>query len=374
MLYHLLFHAVLRHSDAESIHRLSFAALRGLTALPGAAEAMARVLGPREPELTVTVFGREFPGPLGLAAGFDKNAEGADGLTALGFGYVEVGTVTAHPQPGNPRPRLFRLAADRAIVNRMGFNNQGSVVVADRLREQRAKRRGRRPVIGVNIGKTKAVPEAEAVTDYVTSARRLAEFADYLVINVSSPNTPGLRDLQAVERLRPLLAEVRAALDAEGHRGLPLLVKIAPDLADEDVDAVADLALDLELDGIVATNTTTARNGLDTDPALVAAVGTGGLSGAPLKRRSLEVLRRLRARVGDRLVLIAVGGVETPQDAWERIRAGATLVQGYTGLVYGGPLWPRRLHRGLARLVRDSGYSSIHEAVGADAEAQHLRG
>ncbi len=186
------------------------------------------------------------------------------------------------------------------------------------------------------------------------------------MVNVSSPNTPGLRDLQAVEQLRPLLNEVRSTLDSEGHRTLPLLVKIAPDLADADVDAVADLALELGLDGIIATNTTISREGLRGDPE---AVGAGGLSGAPLKRRSLEVLQRLRSRVGDRLVLIAAGGIETPMDAWERIRAGATLVQGYTGLVYGGPLWPRRMHKGLARLVRAAGYSSIGQAVGADAGA-----
>lgn len=334
-----------------------------------------RLLGPREPELTVRAFGRAFPGPLGLAAGFDKNAEGVSGLTALGFGFVEVGTVTAHPQGGNPRPRMFRLVADRAIVNRMGFNNNGAAAVADRLFEQRlgeATDRARHggaggSVIGVNIGKTKAVPGEEAVADYVASARELAGFADYLVINVSSPNTPGLRDLQAVEQLRPLLAEVRSTLDSEGQRTLPLLVKIAPDLADADIDAVADLALELGLDGIIATNTTIARDGLRSAPEQVSEVGTGGLSGAPLRRRSLDVLRRLRARVGDRLVLVAVGGIETPRDAWERIRAGATLVQGYTGLVYGGPLWPRTMHRGLARLVRAAGYASIDEAIGTAA-------
>ncbi|MUL42832.1 quinone-dependent dihydroorotate dehydrogenase [Streptomonospora sp. PA3] len=367
MLYQFLFSAVLRRTDAESIHRISFGALRGLAAVPGACEAARAVLAPRRPELAVRAFGRELPGPLGLAAGFDKNAEGVPGLTALGFGHVEVGTVTAHPQPGNPRPRLFRLTADSAIVNRMGFNNHGSVVAADHLRALRTRRGGERPVIGANIGKTKAVPEAEAAADYAESARRLAPFADYLVVNVSSPNTPGLRDLQAVERLRPLLREVRTALDGAGRGTLPLLVKIAPDLADEDVDAVADLAVELGLDGVVATNTTISREGLRSPADEIAAAGAGGLSGAPLRRRSLEVLRRLRARAGDRLLLIAVGGISTPEDAWARIRAGATLVQGYTGLVYGGPLWPHRMHRGLARLVRAAGYASVADAVGADA-------
>ncbi|GAB3730269.1 quinone-dependent dihydroorotate dehydrogenase [Nocardiopsis nanhaiensis] len=368
MFYQILFSSVLRHMDAEKVHKLSFAALRGVTALPGAAEAMGKVLGPREPELTVHALGREFPGPLGMAAGFDKNAESPRGLAALGFGYVEVGTVTAQPQPGNPKPRLFRLVADRAIVNRMGFNNEGSALVAERLHHQSGG-----PVVGVNIGKTKVTPEDEAPADYALSALRLAPYADYMVINVSSPNTPGLRNLQGVEQLRPLVAAVRDALTEAGRSELPLLVKIAPDLADEDVDAVADLALAEGLDGIIATNTTISRAGLDSSGTEVDAAGAGGLSGAPLKERSLEVLRRLRAKVGDRVTLVAVGGIETPGDAWARIRAGATLVQGYTGLIYGGPLWPRRIHRGLARLVRASGYSSVQEAVGSDAPAPVLK-
>ncbi|MET9709714.1 quinone-dependent dihydroorotate dehydrogenase [Nocardiopsis alba] len=368
--YQILFSSVLRHMDAEKVHKLSFAALRGVTAVPGVSEAMTRVLGPREPELTVHALGREFPGPLGLAAGFDKNAESPRGLAALGFGFVEVGTVTAHPQPGNPRPRLARLVADRAIVNRMGFNNEGSALVAERLHHDR-DREG--PVVGVNIGKTKVTPEEEAPADYALSALRLAPYADYMVINVSSPNTPGLRDLQGVERLRPLVGAVRESLAEAGRSDLPLLVKIAPDLADEDVDAVADFALAEGLDGIIATNTTISREGLESSAEQVEAAGGGGLSGAPLKRRSLEVLRRLRAKVGDRVTLIAVGGIETPEDAWARIRAGATLVQGYTGLIYGGPLWPRRIHRGLARLVRSAGYRSIEEAIGVDAPAPALK-
>ena len=366
--YQILFSSVLRHMDAEKVHKLTFAALRGVAAVPGVADTAAKVLGPREPELTVHALGREFPGPLGMAAGFDKNAESPRGLAALGFGYVEVGTVTAHPQPGNPKPRLFRLVSDRAIVNRMGFNNEGSALVAERLHHQR-----KGPLVGINIGKTKVTPEAEAPADYALSALRLAPYADYMVINVSSPNTPGLRNLQGVEQLLPLVTAVRESLAEAGRPELPLLVKIAPDLADEDVDAVADLALTEGLDGIIATNTTISRAGLDASEAEVEAAGAGGLSGAPLKERSLEVLRRLRAKVGDRVTLVAVGGIETPEDAWARIRAGATLVQGYTGLIYGGPLWPRRIHRGLAKLVRAAGYSSIQEAVGSDAPAPALK-
>lgn len=362
--YQILFRSALRHMDAETAHHLSFTALRAAAAVPGVAPAMQRLLRPREPELTVHALGREFPGPLGLAAGFDKNAESPQGLAALGFGFVEIGTVTAHPQTGNPKPRLFRLVEDRAILNRMGFNNEGSALVAERLHHLE----GPRPLLGVNIGKTKVTPEEEAPADYALSAHRLAEYADYMVVNVSSPNTPGLRDLQSVERLRPLLRSVREALAESGYAELPLLVKIAPDLADEDVDAVADLALSENLDGVIATNTTISREGLATDPDSVTELGAGGLSGAPLEERSLEVLRRLRERAGDRLTLVAVGGIETADDAWARIRAGATLVQGYTGLIYGGPLWPRRLHRGLARLVRSAGYRSVADAVGTDVD------
>jgi dihydroorotate dehydrogenase len=262
---------------------------------------------------------------------------------------------------------MFRFPDERALVNRMGFNNHGAAALAARLRALRARaaRTGTtRPIIGVNIGKTKVVPESEAVADYVTSARLLAEVADYLVVNVSSPNTPGLRDLQAVSHLRPLLTAVREALDQASTRRVPLLVKIAPDLADADIDAVADLALELGLDGIIATNTTVERQPLATSAAEVDAIGAGGLSGAPLKVRALEVLDRLHRRVGDRIVLVAAGGIENADDAWERITAGATLVQAYTGFIYGGPLWPRRLHRELARKVRAAGYASITEAVG----------
>jgi len=352
-MYRLLYRVVLRRVPAEAAHRGGFWLIQvfGLVArVPGVAWLLGRWLGPREEVLRVRALGLEFPGPLGLAAGFDKDARATRGLGALGFGFVEVGTVTAQAQPGNPRPRMFRLSADRALVNRMGFNNAGAAAAAARLRRTRA-RRG--PVVGVNIGKTKAVPEADAAADYAASARAVAGVADYVVVNVSSPNTPGLRDLQAADRLRPVLMAVREALDASaGGRRVPLLVKIAPDLADADVDAVADLALELGLDGIIATNTTVSREGLASPPSQVAAAGAGGLSGPPLGARALAVLVRLRARAGDRLVLIAAGGIETPDDAWERLRAGATLVQAYTGFIYGGPLWPRRMHAGLAGLSR----------------------
>jgi dihydroorotate dehydrogenase len=347
--YRALYEVVLRRLPPEAAHRAGFWLIRAAAAVPGVAWALRRALGPRDPALRVRALGLDFPGPLGLAAGFDKDAEGVLGLAALGFGFIEVGTVTAQPQPGNPKPRMFRFPAERALVNRMGFNNHGAAALAARLRALRSGgRRGFRPIVGVNIGKTKVVPEEGAIADYVTSARLVASVADYVVVNVSSPNTPGLRDLQSVDKLRPLLAAVRAALDeASPRRRVPLLVKIAPDLADADVDAVADLAVDLGLDGIIATNTTISRSGLH-DSAAVADAGPGGLSGAPLKARSLSVLRRLHDRAGDRLVLIAAGGIETADDARERLAAGATLLQAYTAFIYQGPFWPGRVQRGLA--------------------------
>jgi len=361
-MYRFVYWLVLSRLPAEGTHRVSFALLRAVAAIPPVRALLARVFAPHDPVLRVHAFGCDLPGPLGLAAGFDKDARGVGPLLALGFGFVEIGTVTAEPQPGNPKPRMFRLPRDRALVNRLGFNNGGARAVASRL--------ARRPTgtVGINIGKTKRVAETEAIADFSRSAETLAPLADYLVVNVSSPNTPGLRDLQAVDRLRPLLVAVRAACDlASPMRRVPLLVKIAPDLADADIDAIADLALELGLDGIIATNTTIARTGLVTPEAKVAALGAGGLSGAPLKQRALEVLRRIRARTGSRLTLVAVGGIETGDDAWARIRAGATLVQAYTGFIYGGPFWPRRIQRELAAHVRAAGLESIEQAIGADA-------
>ncbi|MBX3249083.1 MAG: quinone-dependent dihydroorotate dehydrogenase [Myxococcales bacterium] len=377
MFYRHVARPLLYRLDAERAHHLAFGALRAATEAPGVIEALRARFAPRDPVLVTETLGLRFPGPVGLAAGFDKDAVGFDALGAVGFGFVEVGTLTGEPQPGNPKPRLFRLPADRALLNRMGFNNGGSEAAAPRL----AARRRPGPILGVNIGKTKLVPEERAIEDYVLSTRRLGPHADYFVVNVSSPNTPGLRDLQAVDKLRPLLRAVRATLDEVGppRRGVdekgrasaakgrvPLLVKIAPDLADADVDAVADLALELGLDGLIATNTTIRRDGLVTPSTTVEALGAGGISGAPVAARSLAVLRRLHARVQGRCVLISVGGIETPAQAWERIRAGATLVQIYTGFVYEGPTLPARLHEGLAELARREGFARVQDAVGTE--------
>lgn len=350
-MYRVIYAALLRRLPPEAAHRAAFWLIRAAADVPGLTVLMRQALRQRDPALRVRALGLDFPGPLGLAAGFDKDGEGVTGLAALGFSFIEVGTVTARPQPGNPRPRMFRFPGERALVNRMGFNNHGAAALAARLRALRA-RPGFKPVIGVNIGKTKAVPEEQAVADYVTSARLVADVADYVVVNVSSPNTPGLRDLQSAAKLRPVLVAVRAALDeAAPRRRVPLLVKIAPDLADADVDAVAGLALDLGLDGIIATNTTVSRDGL-LDSAAVADAGPGGMSGAPLGQRSLAVLTRLHDRCGKRVTLIAAGGISTPADAEARLAAGATLLQAYTAFIYEGPLWPWRLQRGLAARLR----------------------
>ncbi|MFF5520576.1 quinone-dependent dihydroorotate dehydrogenase [Streptomyces coeruleorubidus] len=363
-MYKIFFSLLFKRMDPEQAHHLAFRWIRLAARVPVLRTFLAAALAPRHKELRTEAFGLRMHGPFGLAAGFDKNAVGIDGMAMLGFDHVEIGTVTGEPQPGNPKQRLFRLVEDRALINRMGFNNDGSLRVAARLASRTPVFK---TVVGVNIGKTKVVPEEEAVADYVKSAERLAPFADYLVVNVSSPNTPGLRNLQATQALRPLLSAVREAADrAVSARRVPLLVKIAPDLADEDIDAVADLAVELGLDGIIATNTTIAREGLGlkSDSSLVKE--TGGLSGAPLKGRSLEVLRRLYARVGDRITLVGVGGVENAEDAWQRILAGATLVQGYSAFIYEGPFYARDLHKGLAARLRTSPYATLADAVGAD--------
>jgi dihydroorotate dehydrogenase len=366
MFYREILRPILFLLPAETVHRLAMALLKAIGAIPGATRFLRGLLGSRDSAVAVRAFGIDFPSPIGLAAGMDKDAETYEVFGALGFGFVEVGTLTARPQEGNPKPRLFRLPADRALINRMGFNNRGAESANRRL----SKRAYRNTVLGINIGKTKVVPEDQAVDDYLQSAKLLLPFADYLVVNVSSPNTPGLRDLQAVERLKPLLSGVQALIQNTTERTarrVPLLVKIAPDLSNQEIDAIADLALELKLDGIIATNTTINRDGLISDARAIQRCGAGGLSGAPLKRRSLEILRRLRVRVGDRLVLIGVGGIRSVDDVWEWIVAGATLVQLYTALVYDGPLVPYRLAKGLARRVRSSGLHNISQAVGIRA-------
>ena len=296
--------------------------------------------------LRIDAFGRSHRTPLGVAAGLDKHATAFAKLHKLGFGHVEIGTVTPQPQPGNPRPRVFRVIGRRALVNRMGFPSPGAAAVGRAL-----DGRGGGHVVGVNVGKNKA----GGTEDFPVVAEALAARADFVVVNVSSPNTPGLRDLQAVEPLREILAAVMARAG-----GRPVLVKISPDLADEDVDAITDLAVSLRLAGMVCTNTTIDHSVLRTGDRY-----EGGVSGAPLAPRAAAVLARVYRRAGTHLVLVSVGGVMDAIDVWERLRMGATLVQSYTGFVYGGPLWPRRVNRDLARLLDASGFDSIGAVVGS---------
>ncbi|MEG2424140.1 quinone-dependent dihydroorotate dehydrogenase [Glutamicibacter sp.] len=343
-IYPLVFKHVFTKMDPEQAHHFAFNAIK-IAQRAGLTKAARKFFAPA-PKLKRTVMGIDFPSPFGLAAGFDKGATGILALSDIGFGHVEIGTVTGQAQSGNPQPRLFRLVEDRAVINRMGFNNEGAETVAARVASSRQELKtgyaGTRPVIGVNIGKTKVVELEDAVGDYLASTRQLAIHADYLVVNVSSPNTPGLRLLQSVDSLRPLLSEVGQ---------IPLLVKIAPDLSDEDVADVARLAMELELDGIIATNTTIGRENLTSDASKVEEIGAGGLSGAPLKQRSLEVLRQLRSLVPADMALIAVGGVENAADVKERLDAGADLVQGYTAFLYEGPFWARSINKDLERML-----------------------
>lgn len=339
MLYNIVFRLVFARFDPEFIHHVVAFGMR--VASPLGVTALGRL----KPEQTRTVeaMGLKFAGAFGLAAGFDKNAKMVRPLADLGFSHIEVGTITAVAQPGNPKPRLFRLIADRALINRMGFNNDGAEEVSKRLAKLRASA-SHLPVIGVNIGKSKITPVEDAAGDYRTSARLLAPLADYLAVNVSSPNTPGLRSLQDVKALEPIL---KAVLEESGSK--PVLVKIAPDLADEDILAVAQLAKKLRLAGIIATNTTISRAGLKTSPSRVEEMGAGGLSGAPLKARSLDVLKLLKGILATDQIIISVGGIETAKEAQERLDLGATLVQGYSGFVFEGPFWARKVNRGLKR-------------------------
>jgi dihydroorotate dehydrogenase len=335
VLYNFIFKVFFAKLDPEFAHHLVATGMR-----VAAAMRLTRV-GALKPSSTKSVqaMGLTFRGAFGVAAGFDKHAILVRALGDLGFSHVEIGTVTAKPQPGNPKPRLFRLVSDRALINRMGFNNEGADAIAVRLERLRLKYGAKLPVIGVNIGKSKVTEIENAVDDYRYSTQKLAKFADYLAVNVSSPNTPGLRSLQDVDALRPILAAV-----IEESLGKPVVVKIAPDLADDDILAVAALAKELKLSGVIATNTTIARTGLQASQAVITEIGAGGLSGAPLKARSIEVLQLLKANLHQDQVIISVGGIETAEEAQERLDLGATLVQGYTGFIYAGPFWARKIN------------------------------
>jgi dihydroorotate dehydrogenase len=330
--------------DAERAHHLIFDNLKRAALLPGTTALLRSLYHYQHPGLERELFGLKFPNPVGLAAGFDKNAVLTDELAALGFGFVEIGTVTPRSQPGNPQPRLFRLPADEALINRMGFNNDGAEAVAARLRQ----RHDRRLIIGGNIGKNKDTPNEQAGDDYVAAFKALADVVDYFVVNVSSPNTPGLRQLQDKEPLIKLLQQVQEVNQAR-PTPRPLLLKIAPDLTDAQLDDILDIARETRLSGLVATNTTIARPAtLRTATPAVAAYGAGGLSGRPLRARATEVIRYLHQRSQGSLPIIGAGGIHSAHDAQEKLAAGASLVQLYTGFIYEGPGLVKKINQMLA--------------------------
>lgn len=344
-LFERLGRPLLFRMDAEAAHGLSIAALRcGLPWNMGA---------PTDTRLRVNLCGLDFPNPLGIAAGYDKNGEVPDALLALGFGFAEIGSVTPLPQAGNPRPRIFRLPADRAVINRLGFNNQGHDPCAQRL----AARSGRGGVVGVNIGANK--DSADRIGDYEVGVKRFAPLASYLTVNISSPNTPGLRALQGKEELAELLTRIRAAragLADAVHRARPIFLKIAPDLAEDDLADVAAAVLQHGVDGVIVSNTTLSRAGLR---ATARADESGGLSGRPLFERSTIVLAKMRQLLGKEVAIIGVGGIDSAETALEKIRAGADLVQFYTGLVYGGPGLPRRILRDMSRMLDSESVTAV---------------
>jgi len=358
-------------ADAEQLSQLTLQALgqaslrRNWPLVSGSLAGLGAELEVRDLRLEQTLFGFRFRNPVGLAAGFDKNAVAAGIWHLFGFGFAEVGTVTWHAQPGNPKPRLFRLAAERAALNRMGFNNNGALAARRTLERQALPPAGQRPaVLGINLGKSKITPLEQAPDDYASSLELLAPLADYAVINVSSPNTPGLRELQDDAQLRRLVERLRRLPACP-----PLLVKIAPDLEDEAIDAIARLAYEEGLAGVIAVNTSLNRLGLEqrriAQTGRTLAEEAGGLSGAPLRARALEVLRRLRAVAGPGLPLIGVGGIDSPESAWERISAGASLIQLYTGWIYEGPQLVPAILEGLVQQLDRHGFRTISEAVGS---------
>ncbi len=354
--------------DAARAHSVAMAALAPVEHLAPMRYLLEGALRPSDPRLVVRTMGLEFPTPIGLAAGLDKNADRARALAALGFGHVELGTVTAEAQAANPAPNMFRLPADRALVNRLGFPNEGASHVAARIA---ARRKGVSVPIGVSIGKSRSVPLeplARVLADYLASFRAVQPVADFVVVNVSSPNTKDLRAMQAAEVARPLFEALRAeALRAP--KAVPILVKIAPDLADDAIDAIVDEAKRAGLAGVVATNTTISREGLATSAEEIERIGAGGLSGKPLFPRALSVVKRVRARLGPAACVIGVGGIDSTETALAMLRVGADLVQVYTGFVYQGPLLPGSIARGLIRHMNADGARSLEELVRGTPQA-----
>ena len=342
--------------DAESAHELGINALRiGL-----GNDLLQKTFGKRPPESfgSIKRFGLKFTNPIGIAAGFDKNGIVVNQLASLGFGFVEVGTVTLRPQPGNQKPRLFRLPEDEALLNRLGFNNDGAETVAERLRQLK-----RKCVVGVNIGRNKDVPNERAVENYLAVFDVIRSVADYVTVNISSPNTPGLRDLQRSDNIEELLSALQNRNYSTGKR--PLLVKIAPDLAEADIESIVDICIRLKMSGIIATNTTTSRDGLKT--ANVEGLGPGGISGRPISNRSIDVIRTIRRHSRGKIPIIGVGGIFNAQDAFDKIAAGASLLQAYTGFIYSGPAFAFEINTGLNAILAQRGFERVDDAVGCEA-------
>jgi len=376
--YRRLIRPVLFAQDAEQIHRRTMRALAWASRNELACDALESFFG--APELPGTVFGRRFPNPVGLAAGMDKEAEAVPAWAALGFGFCELGAVTWLPQPGNPPPRLFRAVSDEAIVNRLGFNNPGAEVIAERLAQWRALGRWPRHPVGINLGKSKVTPLAQAAEDYARSFRVLQPYADFFVVNVSSPNTPGLRQLQDKSALDDILAAIQQVQNPECNipagpsptttfpAPSPVLVKISPDLTFEAVDEILELVGPRDIAGIVATNTTLSRPSAHTPDLERIYAESGGLSGRPLRARSTEMIRHIYRTTLGKLPIIGVGGVFNAADAWKKLTAGASLIQLYTGLIYEGPAIAASIVKGLIERMEAEGFSALHQAIGSAAK------
>ncbi len=354
---------------AETAHHFSMKAFSGISAIPLAQSTLQSVFTVSDRRLQVKLCNLTFPNPVGLAAGFDKQAQWFDKLGALGFGHVEIGSVTGQGQPGNPQPRMFRLSKDKALINRMGFNNDGAEAVAGNLASKRTEKFRRNRILGINIGKTKVVPLENAAEDYRHSFELLFPYADYFVINVSSPNTPGLRQLQNREPLLKLLDIIgrlnRSLSTQNDHDPKPVFLKIAPDLNQSELSDIASIVSASSVNGIIATNTTTSRQDLKTPQPTIEQIGNGGLSGRPLTETSRQIVSTLYQATDGKVPIIGVGGIFDGQDAWQMIRAGASLVQIYTGFIYGGPFTVRKINKYLLQKVQQHGLSDIQQAVGS---------
>jgi len=363
MIYRSLLRPILFRLPPETAHELALHSLKFVVGGP-----FKKIFTSQRGNFGLKRFGLEFDNPIGLAAGFDKNGVAAEFLTALGFGFIEVGTVTNEPQPGNPKPRVFRLPRDRALINRLGFNNHGAVQVASTIRKHRPD-----CVLGVNIGKSRSVAIEQAIPDYLSSFEAVYDVADYIAVNVSSPNTPNLRELQEAKRLEDLLQSLQKRnselAQTRSANAKPILLKIAPDLNQAQIEAIVDIALRANVSGIIATNTTISRDGLQTPDSQVQACGPGGLSGAPLRQPSNQIISLVHRISHGKLPIIGVGGIFSAEDAWEKICAGASLIQLYTGFVYEGPAIARHINEGLLEILKREGFTSIDQAVGCGSTA-----